>query len=440
MGFFDNVQRWQRRRRAKAMLEAGDVESAKTVIGADSALRHELAEGLLDSGRLDLSQALLGHEGDSTLDALLRATPADPELDRLRAEAASRTLPTEARVLELAAQLLQRGEKGPALSLLERAALSTRKPELLRAAIEASTEAKDWARAWPLVEAGLGATKHSRGTPEHRFLLNAHELVLRHLEGDEAVTRDLMMRGELDPFTGRTYLVLAKALMHKSPQLTTRLELVSAPQELREGEALLRSDRKDATGLLKVGSAKLRLGELAEAIDAFEQGRKVGARHFGLVAGLGAARTYEQEGALAQLRKLPDASPLEALASLLPDLEQLTTLEVRVVQASVKPLAMWLPSIATTLRILPLDVRAADVQGSCVRVEELFDTSEAGWALARAFAELVHPILPQPLQQPDFAPTYARWLRHRYGLSSASEPSFERIDRVASGNAPISDA
>lgn len=418
------------------MLEAGEVESAQAVIGADSALRHELAEGLLDSGRLDLSQALLGHEGGSTLEALLKATPADPELDRLLAEAAARTLPADARVLQVSKILLERGAREPALSLLERAALSTRNPELLRAALEACAEAKAWARAWPLVEAGLGAMKQLRGTPEHQFLLGAHELVLGHLEGAEAVKVDLLMRGELDPFTGRDHLLLVKALMKSNPPLTTRLTLVSAPQELREGEERLRSDRKDATGLLWVGSAKLRLGELEEAIDAFERGRAVAPRHFGLVAGLGAARTYAHEGALARLRALPDASPLEGLSSLLPDLEQLTTLEVRVVQASVKPLARWLPAVVSagsTLRILPLDVAATGL-----RVEELFDTSEHGWALAQAFAELVHQVLPESLKQEHFAATYARWLQHRYGLASGGD-GFGGMEAVASGSSRGSD-
>jgi tetratricopeptide (TPR) repeat protein len=390
------VQKWQRRRRAKAMLDAGDVESAIVVIGKDAALRDELAEGLLDSGRLDLSQALLGHRGGSTFDALLKATPADPELDRLLAEAASRNLPSDARVLELSKLLLERGEQQPALSLLERAALSTRNVALLRPALEACLEAKAWTRAWHLVEAGLGAMKRLRGTPEHQFLLRAHEQVLGQLEGPEAVKVDLLMRGELDPFSNRNHLLLVQALMRGGPPLSTRLTLVSASQELREGEERLRSDRKDATGLMMVGSAKLRLGELDDAIDAFERGRLVAPRHFALVAGLGAAKTFQHEGALEKIRALPDLTPMDGLAAVLPDLDQLTMLELRVVQASAKPIASSLPALASsgkTVRILPLDVRVSDVPaGRCVRVEELFDTSEHGWALKTELAKLASEI------------------------------------------------
>ncbi|MDP1824020.1 MAG: hypothetical protein Q8L48_12285 [Archangium sp.] len=477
MGLFDGVQRWQRRRRAKAQLEAGDVEGAKGTIGADSALRHELAEGLLESGRLDLSQALLGHRGGSTFDALLEATPADPELERLLAEATARTLPSDARVLQISSTLLARGEREPALALLERAALSSRTWPLLRAGIEASCEAKSWERAWHLIEAGLGALKGQRGTPEHGFLLGAHALVLSHLESAEAVTADLMMRGEI-PFSGRNHLLLARALMRDSPRLASRLTLVSAPQEMREGDQRLELDRKDATGLLLVGSAKLRLGELNEAADVFTRGRDVAPRHFGLVAGLGAAIALDQERALARVRALPDIGVVKGLEALLPDLEQLTTLEVRVAQASVKPLARWLPALADSrLRILPLDVRVTDLPDfeelrgrvekrdlrswdalgglagdglACVRVEELFDTSELAWTLAHEFAHLVHQVLPEHLQQAIhaawrkakasefafdqyqlsnehefFAVTYTRWLCRRYGLAPTLEADTE---------------
>jgi tetratricopeptide (TPR) repeat protein len=493
VGIFDGLQRWQRRRKAKALLDSGDVEGARAVIANDSALRHELAEGLLDSGRLELSQALLGHEV-STLDALLKATPADPELDRLLTEASSRTLPAEARVLQLSRTLLERGEQEPALVLLERAALSSRQWPLLRAGIEASCEAKSWERAWHLVEAAFGSSKQLRGTPEHEFLLRSHQLVLTQLEGAEAVTVDLMMRGELDPFSGHNHLLLAKALMRDSPLLASRLTLVSAPQELREGEARLQSDRKNAGALALVGSAKLRLGELEEAAGVFERGRDVAPRHFALVAGLGAARSLAEDRAIARVRSLPDLSPLAGLNAVLPDHEQLTMLELRVAQASMRPLAKWLPALSAAgsrLRVLPLDVRVTDLPDfeglkgqvearyrrawngvgglagdglTCVRVEELFDLTDVRWTFAHEFAHLVHQVLPEPLQQQlhsawqaakraefafdqyqlsneyeFFAVTYTRWLCRKYGLPATLEAdteghlerAFQGIDAVA---------
>ena len=433
-----------RRRQARALLEAGDVEAARAVIGDDVALRHELAEVLLDSGRLDLGQALLGHTGGSSFDAFLQATPADPELDGWLAEAGAKNLPGDARVLELSRALLERGQTEPALSLLERAALSTRKWELLRAAIEACIAAKAWAHAKPLVEASLGAIKQLRGTAEHDFLLKAHEQVIGNLEGAEAVTVDLMMRGELDPFMGRKHLLLVKALMRGSPKLASRLTLVSAPQELREGDDRLSTERKSAPGLLLVGSAKLRLGELDDAIVAFERGRDVAPRHFALVAGLGAARALSQEHGMARVRSLPDLGVVEGISSLLPDLEQLTMLELRVAQASVKPLSPWLPALAgKRLRILPLDVRVTDLpefaagQGEepglgLVRVEELLDTRPVGWPLARELAYLVHQVLPEPrLEREAFAVAYTRWLCGKYGLEArVDDPGFEVIQAV----------
>lgn len=479
VGFFDGLQRWQRRRKAKALLDAGRVEEARTIIGNDSTLRHQLAEALLESGRLDVSQGLLGHhEESSTLDALLKAKPADPELDRLLAEASGRTLPPDARVLQISRSLIDRGQTEPALSLLERAALSARTWPLLRAGIEASAEAKSWERAWHLVEAAFGLSRQLRGTPDHEFLLRAHQLVLSNLEGAEAVTVDLMMRGELDAFSGRNHLLLAKALMKRSPLLASSVKLLSAPQELREGDELLRSDRKNATGLLRLGSSKLRLGELGEAIDAFERGRDVAPRHFGLVAGLGAARMLDQDRALARVRALPDVSTIDGITKLLPDFDQLTTLETRVVHASVRPLAKWLPALeGASLRILPLDVRVTDLPEfedlkgkveardkrswdslgglagdglALVRVEELFDLSDLSWTLAHELAHLVHQVLPEELQRQllhgwraaqkaefafdqyqlsnereFFAVTYTRWLCRKYGLSPTLEADTE---------------
>ncbi len=448
VGIFDGVQRWQRRRKAKALLEAGNVEAAREAIGNDSALRQELAEALLDAGRLDLGQALLGHRGGSTLEALLQQTPADPELDRLLAEARAKELPQAPRVLELARTLLERGQKEPALALLERAGQSTRDWEIIRAGIEACTEAKQWERAWHLVEAGLGTIKQRRGTPEHEFLLRAHRLALGELEGEEAVTIDLLMRGELDLFSSNNHVVLARALMSSGPALASRLSLVSAPQELREGEERIRNDRKNAIGLMQVGSARLRLGELEEAAEAFTGGRDVAPRHFALVAGLGAARALISQGAIARVRSLPDIGVIERLGSLLPELEQLTMLELRVVQASVRPLAQWLPRVDGRLRIVPLDVRVTDLPEfkdvdpgalhglagdglGCVRVETLFDTTT--WPLAHELAHLVFPVLPEKLRaqlqqaagardvNEFFALTYARWLGHRYGFDPSAD-------------------
>ncbi len=458
VGFFDDVQRWQRRRKAKSLLEAGNVDAARDAIGNDTALRQELAEALLDAGRLDLGQALLGHKGGSTLEALLGQVPADPELDRLIAEARGRELPSNARVLELSRTLLDRGHTEPALALLERAGQSTRNWELIRAGIEASLEAKEWERAWHLVEAGLGALKGQRGSPDHELLLRAHRRALSELEGEEAVTIDLLMRGELDLFSSNNHVLLARALMREGPALATRLTLVSAPQELREGEDRIRTERKNASGLMQVGSARLRLGELDEAADAFSRGRDTAPRQFALVAGLGAARLLITQDALTRVRSLPDIGVIQRLDSLLPELEHLTTLELRVVHASVKPLASWLPKIDGRLRILPIDVRVTDLpefkdvdlsalQGlagdglGCVRVETLFDTST--WPLAHELAHLVFPTLPEKLKaqlqqsagasdvNEFFALTYARWLGHRYGMAPAAG-NFTSLEGIVS--------
>lgn len=451
MGLFDGIQRWQRRRKARGLLEAGEVEAALRVIGRDASLRHELAEALLEEGQLLLSQALLGHEGPSTLDALLAAPGVDRELERLKVRAAGKQLPeSDEQVLDLASQLRARGEDEVALELLERAALARRRWPLLRAALEAALAREAWSRAWPLVEAGFAHRKDLRGTSGHDVLLDAHRRVVTQLKGEGAVTVDLMMRGELDPFVDGQALRLARALMSEGPPLTTRLALVSAPQELREGEERLRSERKNATGLLRAGSAKLRLGALAEARAHFEQARAVAPRHFGVIAGLAATLEYQRTDALSRLRALPDLAPLEGLDGLVPDAPLLTNLELRVVQASVRPLQRRLPR--ATLLLLPLDARVMDLPDfearrsvaearlgrrwdargglageglGCVKVEALLDTSEAGWALAREAAQALFAELPDAprtaLGSPDaFAERYVRVLLRRYGLEPSS--------------------
>lgn len=478
MGLVDRWRRWRLERQVEALLAKRDLAGVRAAIGDDAALRRELADRLLDAGDLEGSRALLGAESVS-VSSLLAATPADPELDRLKAEAAGASLPT-ARVLVLAEMLAERGDEKGSLALLEREA-HRGEWSILRKALEALIDAEAWDRAWPLVEEGFVcvARQKMRGTPEHEFLLRAHQTVLGHLENAEAVTVDLLVRGELDPFSGANHLLLAKALMLKGP-LATRLQLVPAPQELREGEALLASDRTNATGLMLKGSAKLRLGELSDALAAFERGRDGAPRHFALVAGLGAARRLGVSRHLERISRLPKLDEPAGLGKFVPDLDALTALERRVVVASVEPLARWLPALVESgarLRVIPLDVRVTDLPEfeelkgrvesrdhrswdaigglagdglGCVRVEELFDLDELSWTFAHEFAHLVHGVLPDALAQmlheewaracehefafdqyqlqnefEFFAVTYTRWLARRYGTGLEHEQDAE---------------
>ncbi len=480
MNWLSRWRRWRKLRKARALLDGGDVEAAQALVADDRVLRTQLGNALLDEDHVAHGRALLGHQG-STLEALLAATPADPELDRLLAEASSPRLPDLARLWPLVNALRERSREREATALLERAAQQHDDWKVLTAALEALLAAGAWSHAWPLVERGftLSRRQNARGTEEHQFLLRAHQRVLSQLDSAEAVTVDLMMRGELDAFSGRNHQLLAKALMKRGP-VATRLELVSAGDELREGEALLRDDRTSAVGLLRVGSAQLRMGELEVARDAFERGRGVAPRHFGLVAGLGAVRELSVERALRHVQALPTLQAPPAFERVIVDAASFTALERKVALASVAPLAKWLPSLVehgARLRVVPLDVRVTDLPDfealrgrvetrdrrswdgigglagdglACVRVESLFELGELSWALAHELAHLVHEVLPEAMRErvhsawrravkyeyafdqyqlsnefEFFAVGYTRWLTRRYGLPLSFEPDAE---------------
>lgn len=481
MGLGSWWRRWSAGRAVRRHVKLGDLAAARAALGDDRALARALADELLEAGDVEAAHALLGGEA-MALSAVLSAEPAAPEVERLEVEARSPALPVS-RVLALAEALAARGAAASARSLLEREALSRVDWRLLRPALEGFLEAGLATRAWPLVEAGFVALSRPelRGTPDHDFLLMAHRVVLSELENAEAVTVDLLVRGELDAFSGTNQLLLSKALMLRGP-LATRLTLVPATVELSEGEARLSRDRSDATGLMLVGSAKFRLGELGAARDAFERGRLIAPRHFGLVAGLGAVRSLAETRELDRVAKLPKQAEPPGLAALVPDLEALTSLERRVVVASVAPLGEWVARLAAEgarLRVVPLDVRVTDLPEfedlkgkvesrhrrawdglgglagdglGCVRVEELFSLEEFSWTFAHEFAHLVHAVLPSgstalieaewrhaceaefafdQYQLADewefFAVTYTRWLTRHYGFPLSHEPDAEGL-------------
>jgi hypothetical protein len=173
-----------------------------------------------------------------------------------------------------------------------------------------------------------------------------------------------------------------------------------------------------------------------------------------------------------QVRSLPSASDAPGLEEVVPDWPALSELERRVVWASAEPLAAALPGLAaagTTIRILPVDVRATDlaelaeaagarfaddhrsmdaIAGVATRaiaiakIENLLDVvSDGAWTFAHELAHLVffsvddsvrdrvHELYEAALEtgyavseyqtsNPDelFAVAYADYLRHRHQL------------------------
>ncbi len=306
--------------------------------------------------------------------------------------------------------------------------------------------------------------------------------VYGELHGREATIELHAARGNLDPRAGVNYRLLGAQLATKSARLADVLELQDPDTTESRGRALLARDSKHAMGHVLVGIARLRRGELAAARKAFERACEADGRCFPAFIGIGAALDHESHEFHLRAAKLamPATLPPE-LTKVVPDFPVLTDAERRVVWASVQPLVKLLPTLAereVTMRILPIEVRATDVElfgdaagerhhdhrsydavtgvathgGAIAKIEELLDVGEHGWTFAHELAHLAFFHLDEARAEPlrelykravaigyanieyalsnadeFFAVSYADYLRARYDLPGVPHRDVEGV-------------
>lgn len=172
-----------------------------------------------------------------------------------------------------------------------------------------------------------------------------------------------------------------------------------------------------------VGIAQLRRGEVSAARKSFERACEADGRCFAAFLGLGAAMDHDQHDLhhrAARFATPPTSGELvDSLVKVVPDWPALTPAEQRVVWASAHPLRRLMPVLAergVEMRILPIDVRATDVElfaevagvresddqrsydaitgvathgGAIAKIEELLDVvTDGGWTFAHEISHL----------------------------------------------------
>jgi tetratricopeptide (TPR) repeat protein len=300
--------------------------------------------------------------------------------------------------------------------------------------------------------------------------------VYAEVHGREATIELAAAAGKLDARAGVNYRLLGARLATTSDRIADVLTLQCPDTTEQRGKQLL--TYLPARGLVLIGSSQLRRGDLSAARKTFERACEEDGGCFAAFLGLGAALDYDRYNLHRRVAKLVVSSqPPVELSRVVPDLGVLTDLERRVVWASAQPLLRLLPVLAergTTMRILPIDVRATDIGlfedaageraadhrsydavtgvathgGAIAKIEELLDVvSDGGWTFAHELAHLAffhmsdaqsEPLLEiydralevgyanteYALSNADefFAVSYADFLRQRHELPGVPEP------------------
>jgi tetratricopeptide (TPR) repeat protein len=280
--------------------------------------------------------------------------------------------------------------------------------------------------------------------------------VYAKLHGREATIDLHASEAKLDARAGVNYRLLGAQLAAKSERIADVVELEDPDSTERRGQVLLAQASNPARGLVLIGSAQLRRGEVSMALETFEQACEADGRCFAAFLGLGAAMEHERYDLHRMVRRLalPSSLPPE-LAACVPDFSVLTEAERRVVWASVQPLRSALPPLVEAgakIRILPIDVRATDVGifeaavgeraddqrsydaisglathgGAIAKIEELLDiVSDAAWTFAHELAHVAFFHMPEQRTAP-FVEIYERALdvgyaNTEYALSNIDE-------------------
>ncbi|MBI5480797.1 MAG: hypothetical protein HY906_18200 [Deltaproteobacteria bacterium] len=280
--------------------------------------------------------------------------------------------------------------------------------------------------------------------------------IQEELHGREAVVTGAADTGKHTADEEVDFVRLGHSLMAGSPRLARDLELRSPQVTMEAAEGRLEVDDQDAGALALLGSAHLRLGDLELARLRFETCCAANRKYFAGYLGLGAVVDCARYDLFAAAESLPAWPKKLTAPAVVPDWGALTDLERRVVWASVQPLRGVVAALAragTRVRILPIDVRATDLEAGAVapavvRVERLIDVETPdGWAFARELARAAHAHLPaaararaaelyararesgwageeHPIENDAefLAVAYTDFLRQRHGLMEYREP------------------
>ncbi len=194
--------------------------------------------------------------------------------------------------------------------------------------------------------------------------------------------------GRLDANAGINYRLLGDRLMLEAVSSSGPTELRTIKAMEQEGEHIYDHNRKDHRGLVLRASVALRTGRFDKAQDLFKKAIEQDGRDFASYRGLGVAMDAQTYGFKRYLAKLPELNLPESLPRVVPDYGALGKLERTVVDASVHPLRFALDRLAkrgVKIRILPIDVRATDLEAFSINTGERFDdhrTFDASTGLA----------------------------------------------------------
>ena len=321
---------------------------------------------------------------------------------------------------------------------------------------------------------------------EHREVRDLRDAIVRDEEGSEGLVVAGLVAGRLKARSSINHQLIGQALMTRAPSWAPDTTLRSVEDSAAHGFRLAEAG-DPSRGRCHVGCSALRAGRIEKAMEEFERARDLNGANFAATLGLGAAMRWNEARMDRLLARLPEPSEIPELERLVPDAPQLTTNELRVVQAAVRPFAAALAQLrrrGAMIRVLPIDARLVDlpefaalagerdehqrcVEGltgckvdrfAACKIESLLDVSESGWTFAHELAHLAHDALPPAWQlrilrmflrardvgwagtayqlsneHEWFAVSYTDYLATRHGLPIDTMPDDEGVMQAALG-------
>lgn len=462
MGLFDFLGRGKAIERAMLLLDGGDVAAAVATAGADALLARTLRDG--EKRRAVLREAARGGPDAARHQRTLAEESLDlEERIAMREAVLQGGSEDEADWRGYAAELLSSGDAAACIEALEPHedlvqpeswtllgfALSSLERD--HEALPWTTRAVDWYTRQSREMLGGGVNMRS-----YQDAIRLHDQVVAATRGAEAVTVDALRRGQIDASAGANHTLLAASHMVGTKPLTDVLELESVDATRARAGALLAAGEDDLHAYVLLGVALLREGCPLEAERHFQRALDPGSPDFSARLGIGSARRFVEGSFGERLSRLPEGEvDVGTIPAVVPAWPALTADERRVVAASLLPLRFALPRVADAggvLRILPIDVRVtdlpelADLAGvrseddfrsvdalsgvqarhlACARIEDLLDTTPAGWTLAHEAAHLAMRVLEpadtDALRALYAAATEAQFAFDQYQLSDVHE-------------------